>query len=196
MGFPEDSQVDVRQVDDRNWRLLRELDYEGQSETFQVPLDAGTDFASVPRLFVWFLPRYGRYTKAAILHDYLWRQRAAKGEMSYIDADGLFRRAMRELGVPFLRRWILWAAVRVGALVKEGGTEHWWRESWRVLLVALVALPVILPPAVLIVIALVLFYIFELIAWVALGFVAWIQTTFLKRTDVKQVNAPHLTWKL
>jgi hypothetical protein len=196
MGFPEDSQVDVRQVDDKNWRLLRELDYEGQSETFQVPLDADTDFASVPRLFVWFLPRYGRYTKAAILHDYLWRQRAAKGEMSYIDADGMFRRAMRELGVPFLRRWILWAAVRVGALVKGGGTQHWWRESWRVLLVALVALPVILPPAVLIVIALVIFYVFELIAWVVLGIIAWVQTTFLKRTDVKQVNAPHLTWKL
>ena len=60
--------------------------------------------------------------------------------------------------MPFLRRWILWAAVRAGALVKEGGTEHWWRESWRVLLVALVALPVILPPAILIVIALVVFF--------------------------------------
>jgi hypothetical protein len=27
-----------------------------------------TDFASIPRVFVWFLPRYGRYTLAAIYH--------------------------------------------------------------------------------------------------------------------------------
>jgi len=73
--------------------------------------------------------------------------------------------------------------VLVGALVKDGGTELWWRESWRVLLVALVALPVILPPAILIVIALVIFYVFELIAWVVLGIIAWIQTTFLKPTS-------------
>ena len=56
--------------------------------------------------------------------------------------------------------------------------------------------PSILPPAILIVIALVVFYIFELIAWAILGTVAWIRTTFLKRTDVKQVNQPHPAWKL
>jgi Protein of unknown function (DUF1353) len=196
MGFPEDSQVDVRQVDDENWLLLRTLSYQGQREPFEVPVDAGTDFASVPRAFVWFLPRYGRYTKAAILHDYLWRERAAKGLMTYIDADGTFRRALRELGVPFLRRWILWAAVRLGAVVKEGGTKHWWRESWRVFLVALMALPVVLPPAILIVAALVIFYVFELIAWAALEIVAAIQSSLLRRTDVKEVNLPHLRWKL
>jgi hypothetical protein len=196
MGFPEDSQVDVRQLDDKNWRLLLRLDYQGQSEPFEVPVGSDTDFASVPRVFVWFLPRYGRYTKAAILHDYLWRERAAKGTMSYIDADGTFRRAMRELGVPFLRRWILWAAVRWAALFKKGGTKQWLKESWRVLLVSLIALPVVLPPAVVILLALVVFLIVELIAWVVLTIVAAIQTSVMKRTDVKQVNMPRLTWKL
>ena len=90
---------------------------------------------SVPRIFVWFLPRYGRYTKAVILHDYLWRVRAKNGTLDYVDADGIFRRAMRELGVPFMKRWIMWAAVRWGALFKPGGRKGWLRESPRVVLV-------------------------------------------------------------
>ena len=57
----------------------------------------GTDFASVPRFFVWFIPRYGRYTKAAIIHDHLWRDQVGKGAICFRDADGLFRQAMRSL---------------------------------------------------------------------------------------------------
>ena len=76
MPFNEGSQVDVEQVGDTNWKLTRSLEYQGRTDHFVVPAGMLTDFASVPRLFVWFLPRYGRYTKAAILHDYLWRERA------------------------------------------------------------------------------------------------------------------------
>jgi Protein of unknown function (DUF1353) len=57
-----------------------------------------TDFASVPRVFVWFLPRYGRYTKAAILHDYLWREAVPAGKLRLAEADVIFRHAMHELG--------------------------------------------------------------------------------------------------
>ena len=40
------------------------------------------------------------------------------------DADGIFRRVMRELGVPKLRRALMWAAVRTGspATLFEAGT--------------------------------------------------------------------------
>jgi hypothetical protein len=55
---------------------------------------------------------------------------------------------------------------------------------------------VVLPPAIVIVAALVLFYILELIARVVLAIIAAIQTSLLKRADVKQVNVPRLTWKL
>ena len=30
-----------------------------------------TDLASVPRFLSWLFPRYGKYTKAAVIHDYL-----------------------------------------------------------------------------------------------------------------------------
>jgi hypothetical protein len=79
LGFSPGSTVDVRQVDDQNWKTLRALTYHAKAEEFKVPIHERTDFASVPRVFVWFIPRYGRYTKAAILHDYLCSVAAGTG---------------------------------------------------------------------------------------------------------------------
>ena len=53
------------------WRLLEPLTYQGSRDTFTVPAGYVTNFASVPRLLWWFIPRYGRYTKATVLHDCL-----------------------------------------------------------------------------------------------------------------------------
>jgi hypothetical protein len=188
------ARVVVEQVDDTNWELQEGFDYQGRSEVFHVPAHQGTDFASVPRLFVWFLPRYGRYTKAAILHDHLWRERAAKQKMDYVDADGTFRRAMRELGVPFLKRWILWGAVRWAALLKPGGRKGWLRESPRLLLISAVALPIVLPPAVVVGAALAAFYLVELVVWVPLKLVEVAKRSTSSAT-VKPANVPSLRWK-
>jgi hypothetical protein len=56
LGFPADSTVDVRQVDDQDRETLRALPYHAKTEDFEVPVQEGTDFASVPRVFVWFIP--------------------------------------------------------------------------------------------------------------------------------------------
>src|SRR5262249_12521407 len=88
--------------------------YRAGQETFTVPAGFVTDFASVPRVFVWLLPRYGRWTQAAILHDYL-RGVARTGRIRKSDADNIFNRAMRQLNVPSLRRWVMWAGVRFAA---------------------------------------------------------------------------------
>jgi hypothetical protein len=194
-GFNAGAKVVVEEIDDTNWKVREPFSYTGKTETFSVPVGAHTDFASVPRVFVWFLPRYGRYTLAAILHDYLWRERASTGAMDYIDADGVFRRAMRELDVPFLRRWIMWAAVRWGALVKPGGRRGWWREAWRVLLVTILALPVVLPPAVVVAAALAAFYLLETVVWAALKLAETTKRT-LGRQPPKQVNPPTFEWRL
>ncbi len=192
-GFAH-GEVLVEQIDDENWRLQRGLTYAARSETFDVPVRQETDFASVPRIFVWFLPRYGRYTKAAILHDYLWRERARNGQLDYVDADGIFRQAMRELGVPFLKRWIMWAAVRWGALFKAGGRKGWLRESPRVLLVSAVALPIVVPPAILVGASIGLFYLVELVLWVPLKAVEKVKSA-RRSPGVKAANLPHLRWK-
>jgi hypothetical protein len=188
-GF-EDPVVEVRQVGDKNWATLRVLDYRGSTQDFQVPKEEETDFASVPRVFVWFLPRYGRYTPAAILHDHLWKYEVPAGTLSLRDADGIFRQAMRELGVPFLRRWIMWAAVRWGALAKPGGRRDWLGEAPRVLLVSVVALPIVAPAAAVILLTLPIFYLLELVVWVPLKVSQRVKARWGER--IKKVNKPTL----
>lgn len=194
MGFGRHSRVVVEQVDDANWRVVEPLQYEGKHERFTVPAGSATDFASVPRIFVWLLPRYGRYTKAAILHDYLWREQVSRGGMSWVEADAVFRRAMRELGVPFLRRWVMWAAVRWAALLKPRGLEGWSHEAWRVVLLTVVAFPIVIPAAGAILGSLLLFYSVELSLWLPLRLVK-VARWLLGRPSPKAVNLPKLDWK-
>jgi Protein of unknown function (DUF1353) len=195
MSFTPESEVRVKELEGSDWELLRILEYKGNRDHFEVPEGLETDFASVPRVFVWFLPRYGRYTKAAILHDYLWRDAVPAGELTLAEADGIFRRAMWELGVPFLRRWLMWGAVRIGALTKPGGRKGWLRDSWRVIPLLLLALPIVGPPALVILIALTVFYLVELLVYVP-------QKLFGRKARApqdpaaKEVNAPALELKL
>ena len=72
---------------------------------------------------------------------------------------------MRELGVPFLLRWFMWAAVRLGSLTDRDGRVGWLRDLPAVLLVTLVAVPVVALPAVAIVVGVVLFGALELLVW-------------------------------
>jgi hypothetical protein len=199
--FTPESEVHVTQLDapqykSKFWRLDGPLEYTGNTgETFKVEANFETDFASVPRMFVWFLPRYGRYTRAAILHDLLWDM-AEEGKLSWHDADGVFRRAMRELKVPFLRRWFMWTAVRWAALahISKGAAKGWWRDAPGVLLFTLLALPIVAPPAALILIALTLFYFYEVIIFAAL----WIGRTFqamVGHEPVKELNPPGFSLK-
>ncbi len=58
-------------------------------------------------MLAWLVPPYGLFTPAAVLHDHLWRVLVPAGGIDPVDADGLFRRAMHELGVPFLIRWFM-----------------------------------------------------------------------------------------
>jgi hypothetical protein len=125
-----------------------------------VPAGFVTDFASVPGLFTWLVPRYGRFTKAAILHDFLCGE-AKEGRFIRSQADGIFRRVMRELGVGFIRRWVMWAAVRLGS-----GWSVFQPNLWQFLLVLLIAAPTaafVLTPTVVILVALAVFWIVELL---------------------------------
>lgn len=196
MPFREPAEVVVRQEGDKDWEVMRSLAYVGKCDEFTVPISMLTDFASVPRVFVWFLPRYGRYTKAAILHDYLWREKARTGDVTWRDADATFRRAMRELDVAFLRRWMMWAAVRWASLFKKGGSKDWWKDSWSVLLATVGALPIVVLPLVTITVSLVIFFLVELLFWVPLKISAAIRTAVSQKPPRKEVNTPSLLFKL
>jgi hypothetical protein len=194
LGFAPGSTVDVQQIDDEDWKVLRALTYHASTRDFEVPVGEHTDFASVPREFVWFIPRYGRYTKAAILHDHLCSKVVPARTISRIEADGIFRQAMRKDDVPFLRRWIMWAAVRLGALTNSAGREKWWTEAWRVALIAVVALPVVTPAAVVIAISFLVFNVIDFVVWIPLVAVHWLHEK--RDRPAKKVNRPTLRWKL
>lgn len=172
--MPFAGDVVVREISDDSWRLVEPLEYWGNTDRFVVEAGFDTDFASVPKIFTWLLPRYGKYTKAAILHDWLCAQ-ARKGLIVRSDADGIFRRSMRELGVPFLRRWLMWSAVRVDA-AKHAGPRELLRPSVVSLLAflatAVLGLAYVLVPAVVILVALVVFYLAEWVAYLPLAVAA------------------------
>lgn len=110
-------------------QLLKGFSYDvgevGSGERIDVPMGFVTDFASVPRGFWSFEPPLGAAGKAAVVHDFLyatggtglWRgvpMISRPTPYSRAEADGIFRQALKVLGVPAWKRSLLWAAVRVG----------------------------------------------------------------------------------
>ena len=76
-----------------------------------MPLGFQTDFASVPRPLWPLVPRWGKYGKAAIIHDYCyWEQRYTR-----MRSDEIFREAMRVLGVAPWRMYLMYWGARVFA---------------------------------------------------------------------------------
>ena len=199
LGFDNESKVDVTEVPDRHdpnlpdpkfWELTKPLIYHARKRDFVAAPHMHTDFASVPRPFVWFLPRYGRYTKAAILHDHLWQVEVPKGQITRRDADGILRQAMRQLEVPFFRRWIMWAAVRWVSLFKRKDQDGWVKDSPLVLLISILALPIVLPPAILVVLSLVAFWSIE---WIVYPFLKLAER--LRGAEGKKANRPQFSFK-
>jgi hypothetical protein len=113
--MPFISDLSVRQVNgSHTWILTEDLIYDGFHASFVVPAGFQTDFASIPRWLNWLIPKYGkRYNKAAVLHDHLCIE-ARGGRFSRRDADGLFRRCLREASVIYWRRRLMWIGVRWG----------------------------------------------------------------------------------
>jgi hypothetical protein len=160
MPFDSDT-ITVRRFDADTWTVVDPLVYRGRRDTFTVPAGFRTDFATVPRVVVWLIPRFGRYTLAAVLHDWLVTEGLRTGAVSSRDADGLFRRVMREQGVPPARRWLMWTGVRLGALASPLRRRGWWRTAPRVLAIAVLAAPVVVPPGLLIAAALAVYGVVE-----------------------------------
>ncbi|SDD15280.1 Protein of unknown function [Geodermatophilus telluris] len=131
------------------WTLVEPLSYVGRSDRFVVPSGFRTDLASVPRPVLWLVPESGRYTLAAVLHDWLCTVGIATGVVTSRQADGVFRRVMREGGVPVLLRWLMWAGVRWGALTDPERRPGWWASAPGVLAISVLAAPLVLPSVLL-----------------------------------------------
>jgi hypothetical protein len=182
----------VRQSGEQNWIVSEPIVYRGNVASFTVPVGYETDFASVPRFFTWLIPTYGAFTRPAILHDWLCDE-ARAGRIARADADGLFRRSMRELGVGFGRRWLMWAGVRAQS-VKVAGVRQLLDPSWRslvaLLLIWALTLAYLIVPTVVILVALLVFLGVE---WLLYPFVLLIGRRLAPQ---KQVNRPQASWRL
>ena len=190
MPFIPGQNIVVREIDDSHWELVEPITYQGNTDTWTIEPGFKTDFASVPRPLVWLIPRYGRYTKAAILHDFLWITPA----VSRADANGVFRRAMRELGVPFVRRWMMWGAVGLASTVKDPGGELRPGILHVVGLFAVVlpSLAFVAAPFVVVSFWLLLDFVVETLAYP----LAWVTNRFKPVGRRTRVNRPQLLWKL
>ena len=78
-----------------------------------IPAGVDTDFASIPRAFRRILSRTGRHDKAAVLHDHLCENKIVPRKK----ADKIFLEAMEVLGVGWLKRKIMYRAVRTYSIV-------------------------------------------------------------------------------
>lgn len=85
----------LRWVDSGIWDVHDRFTVFVDGKPIHVPAGFLTDLASIPR-FLWvILPPMGRYTPAAVLHDYLYKVQPCSKEA----ADEIFRDAMLCLGI-------------------------------------------------------------------------------------------------
>lgn len=124
--MPFRTELKIKEVEGgEEFELLEALIYEGNTDTFIVPAGFIMDFASIPGWANWLLPKLGKYNKAAVVHDYCYYAKPlVSGGMRRItrrEADGVFRKIMRELGVPMWQRYTIWLAVRLA------GWVYWYR---------------------------------------------------------------------
>lgn len=111
--------LDLEYLDGRTYRLLTAFQYDASGFTVTVPAGFITDFASIPRPLWVLFPPTGRYGKAAVVHDYLYR---TPGLVSKAIADATFLEAMGVLGVPWLTRHLLYRSVSLfGGSSYKGG---------------------------------------------------------------------------
>lgn len=116
MANLSNSEVALRAIDGRPgfWKTIGVVDFEVFEHTVVVPEGFVTDLASVPRFLWTIIPPFGKYTAAAVVHDYLYGvQRIGDTAIERVLADRIFMEAMKELGVRRTRRWAMFRAVRM-----------------------------------------------------------------------------------
>ena len=86
-------------------------------EIILVPKGFITNFASVPRFFWSIIPPWGKYGKAAVIHDYLYYTKKYTRKR----ADEIFLEGMEVLGVSLWKRQVMYWAVRIFAKSYYGG---------------------------------------------------------------------------
>lgn len=104
-----------------------EVGHLGSEEQICVPLGFLTDLASVPRLLRWVVnPSGARISRAAVIHDLLYRSREMRERYNRKQADAIMKDAMRAAGCSKAHSQIVYLALRLGGFFawRSGGTKE------------------------------------------------------------------------
>ena len=104
------------------FELLFALSYTTKKGLYiEVPVGFVSDYASVPTCLQGIIQSYGNHEKAAVIHDYLYSAKCHI-QITRKEADVIFLEQMKDLGVSYMKRKMMYRAVRL-----FGGT--FWRRS-------------------------------------------------------------------
>jgi hypothetical protein len=96
-------------------RMTERFRYVSSMGKIIVPRNFYSDGASVPRIFWTIFSPFGNYFKAALIHDFLYSKDSEKHY--HIDrktCDLIFKEAMFNLGIGWMKRETIYRAVRLG----------------------------------------------------------------------------------
>ena len=108
----------VKQLPGYEWAVEQGFSFKSK-DGIEVAIPPGfvTDLASVPRPLWWFISPAGKHSQACVVHDYLYDNAIGTKKQ----ADEIFFEALKELGVPRVRAWVMYLGVKLfgrGAYVK------------------------------------------------------------------------------
>ena len=111
--------MDLRYFGKGEWILLAPYSAVWKDGRIDVPEGFQTDLSSIPRVARSIIPQIGDQNGPSVIHDWCYRYRWKGRAIS----DALFLATMKVKAVNWLRRNIIYAAVRAGGWVtwnKEG----------------------------------------------------------------------------
>ena len=127
--------VRLRQVTEKSFVLESDIHYGGTTgledkgfdkatmdDIRRLPAGISTDLASVPGPMRWFLGTYGAHTPAVLIHDRLIpTPQELQDTMTDQYADRYLRFMAKDVGMRWLRRWVMWAGVALRTRWAGGG---------------------------------------------------------------------------
>lgn len=98
--------------DGETYRVESGLAWSYNGTGYSVPRGFLIDGASIPRFYRWRFSPWGKWIRAATVHDWLYRTK--EHGLSRKEADQIFRELMKQEGVGWWTRNVMYRAVRFG----------------------------------------------------------------------------------
>lgn len=94
------------------FKIMRSITIIIENKIIKIPTGFNTDLASVPKIFWPILPPFGKYTNAAIIHDFLYSKYNLT-DINRKEADRMFLKIMKFYKVNNIKRHLIYLAVRL-----------------------------------------------------------------------------------